>query len=136
MSDTSLRGFGRLVACSGSNVRRALKTGVFTSAACGTDARGRPVIRNVELALADWERAGRRLRRAPPVEGVIPADHISLFTLKGLVVLAMSAPNGDFDEGQAFPMSPETAAILALRLCGCLAVEFPGVAPWLAPARK
>ncbi len=58
----SLRRFARLIGVVPSAIIKARARGVFTAAAVGLDAHGRPRVQNVERAIAEWEASGRKLR--------------------------------------------------------------------------
>ncbi len=68
-AQTSLRQLARLIGVNEKAVRKARAAGVFSDQAVGRDEVGNPVVRDVTLAVAEWERSGRRLRgsaRRPP----------------------------------------------------------------------
>jgi hypothetical protein len=61
-SETSLRQLARLIGVSEKAVRKARRSGVFSPEAVGVDDAGTPVVLDLGLAVAEWERSGRKLR--------------------------------------------------------------------------
>jgi hypothetical protein len=61
-SETSLRQLARLIGVSEKAVRKARRSGVFSPGAVGVDDAGTPVVLDLGLAVAEWERSGRKLR--------------------------------------------------------------------------
>ncbi len=61
-TQTSIRQLARLIGVSEKAVRKARAAGVFSDQAVGRDPAGAPVVRDLNLAVAEWERSGRRLR--------------------------------------------------------------------------
>lgn len=59
----SLRAFSRLLDCSDYAVRKAVASGRLTAASVSRDAKGRPIVHDVEKAREEWAANATKLRR-------------------------------------------------------------------------
>jgi hypothetical protein len=59
---SSLRQLARLIGVSEKAVRKAKAAGVFSPESMGREAGGAPVVLDLNLAVREWERSGRKLR--------------------------------------------------------------------------
>ena len=110
-SGTSLRQLARLIGVSEKAVRKALQGGVF-KASVRRDADG-PVVVDVNLAVQEWERSGRRLRGSvrPPAIATSPP----IAPAPSIPESAGDAPAGD-DEDLPVPPASDPTLVEAQRL--------------------